>query len=157
MSYEELFQDVKGVEAQPPIIPQDDYNAVVSSVTIDTVETQDGETREVIRAHLTFQNNPGRMLTDGVTPVDGQTAEYTIFIPNEADKSRPAKYGRGSMYDVSLRRIRYFLEACGVNPEQCADLSEALNACAGATVIVRVGTRTSQEGIIYDQIVGVRK
>jgi len=90
MSYEELFSDLKAVEAQPPIVPQGDYNAVISSWTIETVETREGDQREVLRISLTYQNNPGVFLSDGVTPLDGQTAQYSIFLPNEADKHRPS-------------------------------------------------------------------
>lgn len=154
--YEELFQDIKSVEAQPPIVPQGDYNAVVSAWTLETIETRDGDTREVIRITLTYQNNPGMFLSDGITPVDGQTAQYTIFLPTEADKTKPSEYGRGTMYDVSVRRLRRFFESCGVNLEACADLESALEQCKGATVVAQVGTRAGSDGIIYDFIRSIR-
>lgn len=156
MSYEDLFRDLQTVEAQPPVVPQGDYNAVISAWTIETVETKEGDQREVLRIALTYQNNPGVFLTDGVTPLDGQTAQYSIFLPNEADKHRPAEFGRGTLYDVSLRKLRRFFEACGVNPEQASSFEEALDQCKGATVIVQVGTRVGQDGITYDFVRGIR-
>jgi len=156
MSYEELFSDLKAVEAQPPIVPQGDYNAVISSWTIETVETREGDQREVLRISLTYQNNPGVFLSDGVTPLDGQTAQYSIFLPNEADKHRPSEFGRGTMYDVSLRKLKRFFEACGVDPSTCSSFEEALEQCRGSTVIVSVGTRTGQDGILYDFIRTIR-
>jgi len=151
MSYEELFRDLKAVEDQPPVIPEGDYTAVVTGAYLDSIETEDG-TREVIRVNLTFQGNPNTFLTDGNTPVDGQVGQLTIFLPSPEDHNRPAQFSRGTMYDVSLRRLKRFFKACGVNLEDESSLEEALQKCQDATVIVHVVNRLGQDGMQYDQI-----
>lgn len=155
MDMNSLFQDLKQVSDQPPVIPAGDYNAVVVGWEIDQVQTQDGQTREVLRIALVFQNNPSVVLTDNTTPLDGQSAEYSIFLPDERDKSIPAKYGRGTMYDVSLRKLKRFFKACGVDPAQYPSIEQALDACRDSQVMVRVANGTTEDGLLYDRITAI--
>jgi len=151
MTYEQLFNDLRSIEDQPAVIPTGDYSAVITSAVLDTIETEDG-TREVIRVNLTFQGNHGLTLTDGITPIDGQVAQYTIFLPTPEDQNRPAQFSRGSMYDVSLRRLKRFFKACGVNLQNESSLETALQKCQGATVIAHVVTQLGSDGLQYDRV-----
>jgi hypothetical protein len=148
---ETLFEDIKKVEAQIPVIPTGDYQVVVSSWEADEIDTQDGK-REIIRINLVFQNNPGARLTDNQTPVDGQTAEYTLFLPRPEDAQVPAKFGRGTMYDLSLRKIRRFFEVCGVDMNGVGSMEEALNKCVGKTLVASVDNRTTEDGSLFDRV-----
>lgn len=155
MDLNNLFNDLKQTSDQPPVIPAGDYNAVVVGWEIEQVQTQDGEPREVLRIALVFQGNSGVMLTDNQTPLDGQSAEYSIFLPDERDKTIPAKFGRGTMYDVSLRKLKRFFKACGVDPAQYPSFEDALNACKDAQVMVRVANGTTEDGLLYDRVVAI--
>lgn len=151
MAFDALFEDVKGAPEAAPVIPQGDYNAVIGGWELAEVETQEGP-RDVLRIYLTLQGNPGIMLSDGSLPVDGQTIEYTIFLPDERDKQVPSRYGRGSMYDVGVRRLKSFFKACGVDLGQHPNLESALDACKGAQVRVRITNVQAEDGTIYDRV-----
>ena len=151
-----IWEDLKEIEEQVPVVPAGDYNAVVVGAELDQVQTQNGDLRDVIRVQLVFQGNPNTFLTDNQTPVDGQSAEYTIFLPSEQDKTIPAKFGRGTMYDVSLRRLKRFFKAVGVNPENYNSLEEALEQVKDAQVIVSVSNTTSEDGTIYDRVSAIK-
>jgi len=151
-----IWEDLKDIEEQVPVVPAGDYNAVIVGTELDQVQTQNGDLRDVIRVQLVFQGNPNAFLTDNQTPVDGQSAEYTIFLPNEQDKTLPAKFGRGTMYDVSLRRLKRFFKAVGVNPENYSSLEEALEQVKDAQVVVSVSNTTSEDGTIYDRVSSIK-
>lgn len=145
-----LFKDLKDAPENAPVIPAGDYNAVVQGFQFDTVDTKDGE-RDVLRLVLTPQGNAGVMLSDKSAPVDGQTIEYTIFLPNEADKQTPAMFGRGSMYDISVRKMKKLFKACGVDPAQYSSLEEALEACKNASVVITIQNNQTEDGTLYDR------
>jgi len=152
---EQLFEDLKTAEEQSPVIPPGTYQGQVTAWSIDEVETSDGP-RSVIRLQIVLQGNVGAMLSDNVTPVDGQSVEYSVFLPDERDKHIPSKYGRGTMYDVSLRKLKRLFKACGVDVGQFGSLEEALEACKGAQVSVVIDNRTTEEGILYDRVVRIQ-
>ncbi len=147
----DIFDDVKQAAEEVPVIPAGDYNGLVQGWQIDTVETQDGE-REVLRLVITLQENPGVYLSDNSAPVDGQNVEYSIFLPNDADKNVPAKFGRGSLYDVSIRKLKRLFKVCGVNPEDYNSFEEALDACRNSKVVVSISNYTSDDGTLYDRV-----
>lgn len=151
-----IWEDLKEIQDQVPVVPAGDYNAVVVGASLDQIQTQNGELRDVIRVQLVFQGNPSAFLTDGTTPVDGQSAEYTIFLPSEQDKSIPAKFGRGTLYDVALRRLKRFFKATGINPEDYSSLEEALEAVKDAQVVVSVSNTTGEDGTIYDRVSAIK-
>jgi len=152
----DFWKDLVEIEEQVPVIPAGDYNAIIVSAELDQIQTQNGELRDVIRVQLVFQGNPSAYLTDGRTPIDGQSAEYTIFLPTEQDKTIPAKYGRGTMYDVSLRKLKRFFKAVGVNPENYNSLEEALQQVKDAQVVVTVSNFTAEDGTVYDRVSAIR-
>ncbi len=146
-----IFDDVKQAEEQAPVIPPGDYNGIVQGWQIDTVETQEGE-REVLRLVITLQENPGVYLSGTSSLVDGQNVEYSIFLPNEADKNVPARFGRGSLYDISIRKLKRLFKVCGVNPEDHNSFEEALDACRDSRVIVSISNYTAEDGTVYDKV-----
>ena len=149
--FEKLFEDVRKAPEVQPVIPQGDYNAVLMGYELAEVEVN-GEPRPVLRLVFSLQGNPGVMLSDGSMPVDGQTVEYTMFLPDERDKEVPAKFSRGSMYDVAVRRLKAFFKSCGVDPAMYATFEEALEACKGAQVVIRVVNVQTEDGTVFDRV-----
>ena len=147
----QVFGDLKNAPDTTPVIPAGDYNGVVAGWQIDTVETQDGE-RDILRIIITLQGNPGVMLSDNSAPVDGQNVEYAIFLPTEEDKHQPAKFGRGSLYDISIRKIKRFFKVCGTDPNDFNTFEEALDACKGAQVVVSITNGQTDDGTLFDRV-----
>jgi len=144
-----IWKEVQESVDTYPIIPEGEYNAVIQGYEFDEV----GENASPIaRVMLVFQNNPAAMLSDNSAPIDGQTAEYTIWFPREEDKQTPARYGRGTMFDVAVRRLKAFFQACGVDPKQYNSMEEAFEACKNARVVVSVGNRSLDDGSLTDFI-----
>lgn len=144
---ENIWNDVREAEDSYPIIPEGEYNGVVAGWEFDEV----GENASpIVRVSIILQNNPGRMLSDNSAPVDGQSIEYTIWLPRDEDRVTPAKYGRGTMYDIAVRRLRKFFSACNVNPGEYNTMDEAFEACKNQNVIVSIGNRSLDDGSLTD-------
>jgi len=155
-NFDQLFNDIKDAPATVPVVPAGDYLAVVQGTTLEDVELKSGEMRKVLRIFLTLQGNQGIMLSDGSAPVDGTVLDYSIFLPDEADKAVPSKFGKGTMYDVSVRKLKKTFLATGVDPAQYPSLEEALDAMVGAQVIVRVQNKTTEDGTPYEVVQSIR-
>ena len=150
--FDGLLNDLKDVNEVSPVIPAGDYNGMILNWEADSFQTKDGVESEVIRVMINLQNNPGCMLSDKSAPADGQNVEYTIFLPKEEDKQLPAKFGRGSMYDVSVKKIKRFFKQCGVNLDEKNTLDEAFDDCVNAQVVVTITNYQSEDGTVYDRV-----
>ena len=154
--FDSIFEDLKNVPDQLPVIPAGSYTGVVSGHLIDVVDTKDGLQKNVLRVQITLQGNESVVMTDGETLVDGAVVEYTIWLPDEADKNVPSKFGKGTMYDASLRKLKNFFKVCGVELDQYSSLSEALQSVNGTQVIVEITNETTDDGLMYERVKRVK-
>jgi len=152
MDFQNLFNDVKNIEEQVPVVPAGIYEAIIQDVYVDTVETKNGD-RNILRIILVLQGNAGALMTDNSSPVDGTTMEYGIFLPDESDKAMPSKFGRGeTMYEVSVRKLKKFFKKAGIDPTQFPSFEDAINALKGAQVKVEIENKMTDDGIYFDNI-----
>ena len=145
----DFWNDIKEAEVSYPVIPEGEYNGIITGYEMDEVGEQN---KAICRLTIVLQNNPGRFLSDNSAPVDGQSVEYTIWFPTEEDKQTPARYGRGTMYDITVRRIRKFFDSVGINPSDYASMDEAFEASKNAKVVVSIGNRSLDDGSITDYV-----
>ena len=150
--FEELYKDLQEAPDKTPIIPQGSYQGQVSGYKVDEVQMKSGEKKDIIRISITLQGNQGFMLTDNKTPVDGQTVEYGIFLPAEDDKLKPSRFGRGTMWDISVHKLKRFFRTCGVDLEAAGSLEEALGSAVGATLTVEIADKMTEDGSLYDYV-----
>jgi len=143
----DLAQDFNDVSEKAPILPAATYNALF------TDWYEDGMDGDYPRLTLVFtlQDNPTFQFPDG-TPVDGSTINYSLFLPQEEDKTKKARFGRGTEWEVRIRRIKQTIKRLGGDPngDPAAELDSLKgNAYVSIDVIHKVDSET---GDVYERI-----
>ena len=79
----DLAEDFNNVSEKAPILPAATYNALFTDWYEDGM---DGDYPRLVLV-FTLQDNPTFQFPDG-TPVDGSTINYSLFLPQEEDKTK---------------------------------------------------------------------
>jgi hypothetical protein len=146
---QDLSADFQEVTEKAPLLPAARYNALL------TDWFEEGMDSEYPRLTLVFilQDNSAFQFPDG-TPVDGSTINYSLFLPQPEDKTKKARFGRGTEWEARIRRIKQTIRRLGGDPG--GDPAAELEALKGNSVVsIDIAHKATDDGDVFERITGI--
>lgn len=121
-----------------PLCPQGNYTANVVSVGWEPQN-------QAIVWKVTLADNGG-VMTDGETPIDGQSYYFRNWLPRKGDENVMSSSGRTDKRQSKINMLARFVDKMGIKMDSPKDLFEAIDSgeWVGMPVYVTVGFRTWQ-------------
>lgn len=131
---------------EEPLAPQGTYNGVVKSV--EYLKKLNAISWTVVAV-----NNPGLVLADGETPIDGTEYNFKNWLPKPGDERIKSKSGKTTKRQTKINMLKKFQDAMEVDmntPQTVADSIEN-GLWIGISVIMNIGIN-SYKGNTTNQI-----
>lgn len=127
-----------------PLVPRGVYRANTTNVKFDPEH-------QLIKWTLCLDGNGG-LLSDGETPVDGVTLDFTNFLPKPGDENELTSSGRQTKRQYKINALKEFGDKMKIKITTKPDIIHGLTSgeWIGLAVIVTVGTREYQ-GRIFNE------
>jgi hypothetical protein len=136
--------DLDSEYKEEPLIMQGSYLGNVTSVVVD-------REKYAIIWNITLADNGG-VLSDGETPVDGATINYSNWLPKPGDENVMTASGRSSKRQSKINSLKRFSEANGLDMGKPERIIEHIQNgdWIGLQVQVTIGLRT-WEGRVFNE------
>ena len=134
-----------------PLVNKGDYNGKIFS----TSWSDDG-VQFLIGVRLS--ENPGRVCSDGKTPVDGREYTKKLTMPLENDRTMPPKFGKAAtMFDAKVKTLSNFAKKMSMDTITPAVLKEIIEngTWMGKDVVLGIDSFTTAEGDIFNTARGM--
>ena len=119
-----------------PYHPKGSYRGTVTDIEYT-------EENGMIASKITLNNNPERMMSDGVTRCDGKQVTHRVFIPLPGNESEFTKSGQ-NLKQFKINQLYKFFKNLGITGIDNNTLGQAIEqkAWVGRDVIVTLSTGT---------------
>jgi len=135
-------------------IPEGWYVGTITNALFETIQSKEGTEYKVIRLTVLLEGNLDKMLSDGITPVDGQLVEYTIFLPNPDDANKPAPKGSKfpNRYYHDLYKFKRLVASFGLTKEDLIDkeYDEIAQLFLNKPASVKIRNKVSDDGTVRE-------
>lgn len=138
--------DINSEYVQDPLIPDGTFKGIVTKVEL---KPDTGITEFTIQ----LQGNEGIFCVDGVTPVDGKTSKYTVWLPVKGDELIKSQFSALTKRQDKIRSIKKFSEKMKINIGTEKDIKQAIESQEWLSIPVIVSIKSRPyEGVLYNQI-----
>lgn len=122
---------------EEPLAPQGTYNGVVKAITFNTK-------LNAICWTVVAVQNPGLVLMDGETPIDGTEYEYRNWLPKPGDERIKSKSGKTTKRQTKINMLTKFQNAMEIDMNTPEKVKEAIENgdWIGISVIMNLGFNT---------------
>lgn len=129
---------------EDPLAPQGTYNGITKFVEYN-------KNIHAIVWNVVAVNNPGLVLLDGETPVDGIEFQLNNWLPKPGDEKIRSKNGKSTKRQNKINSLKRFQEDMGIDmntPQHVADAMEN-GDWIGISVVFKLGinTYTGKDGV----------
>ena len=130
-----------------PLMPDGTYKGIITKVELvpDLM---------IVKFTVELQGNEGLFCTDGVTPIDGKSGRYTLWLIKKGDELLPGKFSPAlTRRQETIRSIKKFSDSMGISIGTEKDIVEAIQdqKWLSIPVFAKVKSKAS-EGQIYNEI-----
>lgn len=141
--------DVESEYVPAPLITQGWYNASITEAKLD-VEKQ------CISITYTLNDNGG-VMTDGETPVDGNTITGNVWLPKPGDENEYTKTGRQTKRQAKINMMQDFTKKTKISLNKPVEILTALRNqdWLGLSMKVKISAREYQ-GRVFNQVDDVK-
>lgn len=138
--------DLNSEYVQDPLIPDGTYKGTITKVELKT----DAGTLEFT---VLLQGNEGIYCVDGVTPVDGKTSRYTVWLPVKGDELIKSQFSSLTKRQDKIRSIKKFSEKMKINMGTDKEIKQSIDSQEWLFVPVIASIKSRPyEGVLYNQV-----
>ena len=129
-----------------PLVPDGTYKGLITKVEL---KTENG----ILEFTVALEGNEGINCSDGITPIDGMTSRYALWLPQKGDELIKSKFSALTVRQDRIRAIKKFSEKMGIIIGNAQDILLAIEKQEWLSIPVFVSIKSKPyEGILYNQI-----
>lgn len=107
-SLEDTSFDLADEYKEDPLAPQGTYNGIVKNVEFN------GKLNSITWT-VVATNNPGMVMLDGNTPIDGTEYQFNNWLPKKGDENIRSKGGKSNKRQVKINMLKNFQDDMEIN------------------------------------------
>lgn len=138
--------DINTEYVQDPLVPDGAYKGLVTKVELKP----DMGTLDFT---VQLQGNEGIFCVDGITPVDGKTSKFTLWLPIKGDELVKSQFSALTKRQDKIRSIKKFVEKMKISIGSDIDIKSAIENQTWLSIPVIASIKSRPyEGVLYNQI-----
>jgi hypothetical protein len=132
--------DVEDDAVEEPLIPNGDYQGMVTDVTLDLEGA-------MIVWDVVITCDPEMLASDLETPINGMTVQYRNFLPKVGDENEMAKNGKVTKKQSKINMLMDFAKKMDIKLGSMKNIQQSIEnkAWAGLEVLVKVYAETFED------------
>lgn len=129
-----------------PLVPDGMYQGIITNV----VHKKD---INILEFTISFQGNEGINCIDNITPIDGKTSKYALWLPRKGDELVPSKFSALTVRQDRIRTIKKFSEKMTITIGTENDIKQAIESQLWLSIPVYAQVKSRlYEGELYNHI-----
>lgn len=129
-----------------PLIPDGTFKGLVVKAAL---KNDNG----ILEFTVQLQGNEALCCVDGITPVDGKTTRFAVWLPRKGDELIQSKFSSLTVRQDRIRSIKKFSDQMRINIGNNEDIQHAIADQEWISIPVLVQVRAKpNEGILYNYI-----
>ena len=129
-----------------PLVPDGTFKGLITKVEL---KSDNG----ILEFTVALEGNEGINCSDGITPIDGKTSRYAVWLPQKGDELVKSKFSALTVRQDRIRAIKKFSEKMNITIGNAQDILLAIERQEWISIPVLVSIKSKPyEGVLYNQI-----
>ena len=138
--------DVETEFVSDPLVPDGTFKGLITKVEL---KPDNG----ILEFTVVLEGNEGINCSDGITPIDGKTSRYAVWLPQKGDELVKSKFSALTVRQDRIRAIKKFSDKMNIHIGNAEDIIKAIEDQEWISIPVLVSIKSKPyEGVLYNQI-----